>query len=107
VLSLELETLDQVVDTFVTVAEACGVGERGRELVGRFWEDAGRILRAVDAKAKTADDPHESPAGREESRKRGRGRPRILFLEWLDPPYDAGHWIPDMIAPAPPGRGVF
>ena len=89
------------------------MGERGRELVGRFWEDVGRILRAVAAEAATADDPHESPGGREESRTGRRGRrPRILFLEWLDPPYDAGHWIPDMIEcdsaltpPPPPPAG--
>lgn len=24
-------------------------------------------------------------------------QPRIAFLDWLDPPYAAGHWIPDMI----------
>ena len=31
---------------------------------------------------------------------RGRfaGRPlRVAFLDWLDPPFAAGHWIPDMI----------
>ncbi len=24
-------------------------------------------------------------------------RPRVAFLEWLDPPYNAGHWVPEMI----------
>jgi iron complex transport system substrate-binding protein len=27
----------------------------------------------------------------------GRPRPRILALEWLDPPYAPGHWVPEMI----------
>lgn len=25
------------------------------------------------------------------------GRPRVVFLEWIDPPFSAGHWIPEMI----------
>lgn len=27
----------------------------------------------------------------------GLDRPRVLCLEWLDPPYVAGHWVPEMI----------
>jgi len=27
----------------------------------------------------------------------GRPRPRVLALEWLDPPFAGGHWIPEMI----------
>lgn len=27
----------------------------------------------------------------------GRPRPRVTVLEWTDPPFSAGHWIPDMI----------
>ncbi|MDX6589176.1 MAG: iron complex transport system substrate-binding protein [Solirubrobacterales bacterium] len=27
----------------------------------------------------------------------GAGRPRALALEWLDPPFVGGHWIPEMI----------
>src|SRR6266545_1540528 len=26
-----------------------------------------------------------------------RTRPRVLALEWLDPPYVPGHWMPEMI----------
>jgi len=25
-------------------------------------------------------------------------RPRVLVLEWLDPPYVAGHWVPELVA---------
>src|SRR5207244_1950534 len=24
-------------------------------------------------------------------------RPRVFAMEWLDPPYSAGHWVPEMI----------
>ena len=27
----------------------------------------------------------------------GADRPRMLALEWLDPPYAGGHWVPQMV----------
>ena len=30
-------------------------------------------------------------------RAAGKPRPRVTVLEWTDPPFSAGHWIPDMI----------
>ena len=30
----------------------------------------------------------------------GGPRPKVLLLEWVDPPYTAGHWIPDQIEAA-------
>jgi iron complex transport system substrate-binding protein len=30
----------------------------------------------------------------------GRRRPSVLALEWSDPPFDAGHWVPDMVEAA-------
>jgi iron complex transport system substrate-binding protein len=29
---------------------------------------------------------------------RGSTRIRVLVLEWLDPPYVAGHWVPELVA---------
>ncbi len=36
----------------------------------------------------------------EAARRATRGRPPVrgVFLEWLDPPYPAGHWTPDLLA---------
>jgi iron complex transport system substrate-binding protein len=28
----------------------------------------------------------------------GRPRPRVVLLEWTDPPYAPGHWLPEMVA---------
>jgi ATP-binding cassette subfamily B (MDR/TAP) protein 1 len=33
----------------------------------------------------------------EQKREEEQKKPKVLLLEWLDPPYDGGHWIPDMI----------
>jgi iron complex transport system substrate-binding protein len=30
----------------------------------------------------------------------GRDRPRVLVLEWSDPPFNAGHWVPDQVEAA-------
>ena len=37
-----------------------------------------------------------------ESRRRyaGASHPKVLLLEWIDPPFSAGHWIPDQITAA-------
>ena len=44
----------------------------------------------------------------------GFARPRVLCLEWLDPPYVAGHWVPEMVQRAggidvlgQPGKASF
>jgi iron complex transport system substrate-binding protein len=36
----------------------------------------------------------------EAAKQRAAGRPRVrgVFLEWIDPPYPAGHWTPDLLA---------
>ena len=79
VISLEPESLDDVADTFVTVAEACGVKDRGVELKRLFFDDISRVSEVVSANSKRSKPP------------------RIMFMEWIDPPFDGGHWIPDMI----------
>ena len=47
--------------------------------------------------------PTSSPTSAGGSRRSGRARrwrehrPRVMFLEWTDPPFAPGHWIPEMI----------
>lgn len=31
------------------------------------------------------------------ARVAGRPRPRVVALEWLDPPFAGGHWVPEMV----------
>ena len=38
------------------------------------------------------------PAGDGPRRGRRAGAPRVIALEWLDPPYVGGHWVPEMIS---------
>jgi iron complex transport system substrate-binding protein len=76
VLQQDPSTLGEVLDDVVRLGEAADIEGRAvevrRDLEGR--------LEAV--KEAAADAP----------------RPRVLALEWLDPPFLGGHWIPEMIA---------
>ncbi len=62
--------------------------ERIAETLGR--PDEGRALaQALRARLSAA-----------AARVAGARRPRVVCLEWLDPPYVAGHWVPDMVQAA-------
>lgn len=78
VLSLEPRTLDDVLDCLVRVGELLGVPAiaRARRAALRARLDAVR--------AATADRP----------------RPRVVAVEWLDPLWPAGHWVPEQITAA-------
>jgi iron complex transport system substrate-binding protein len=75
VLSLDAHTLDGILHTIRQVADAAGVPERGTELVGCLEARMGAVAERI------ADRP----------------RPRVLALEWLDPPFAPGHWLPEMV----------
>jgi iron complex transport system substrate-binding protein len=75
-LSLDPRTLGGVAETFRVLARRLGTPDRGRELADEFDSRFRSVADAVQ----------------------GLGRRRIFFAEWLDPPFCAGHWIPEMIA---------
>ena len=75
VLSLDAHRLEEILATIEAVGEATGSGERAHALVGG--------LRArLDAVAEAVAD---------------RERPTLLGLEWLDPAFVPGHWVPEMV----------
>ncbi len=78
VLSLDPETLDEVLEDLVRLAEAAGEPQRGRRLLAELRAR----LEAID----------EIVAG--------APRPRVAALEWLDPVFAGGHWVPEMISRA-------
>jgi iron complex transport system substrate-binding protein len=75
VLSLDPMTLGAVLDDFGRLGEAAGVQREARML----REHARRRIEAVQKAVA------------------GAPRPRALAIEWLDPPFIAGHWVPEMI----------
>jgi iron complex transport system substrate-binding protein len=65
------------------------------------WEDIRRVGAALDL----ASEADELVAGLQQrltrlARRAPPLRPRVLVLEWLDPPYVAGHWVPELVAAA-------
>jgi iron complex transport system substrate-binding protein len=75
VVSLDAHTLDEIIETIRLVAGAAGVPERGDALAADLRSRLSTVSGAVPTRA----------------------RPRVLFLEWLDPPFAPGHWVPEMI----------
>jgi iron complex transport system substrate-binding protein len=75
VLSLDPHSLDEVLDGIVAVGRATGTEDRAKELVGDLGERIERVRRDASRLLTI----------------------RTLALEWSDPPYVGGHWIPGMI----------
>jgi iron complex transport system substrate-binding protein len=78
VISLNPTTLEDIARSVETLADQLGVPQKGAEV-------AGEMRSAID-----------------EVRNRVAGRPRrrIFVAEWVDPPFAAGHWLPEMVAAA-------
>lgn len=85
VLSLDSHRIEDILEDILRVGGACGVSDEARRVVEGLRERIERVaLRAG----------------------RTRERPRVLCLEWLDPLFVAGHWVPEMVHLAG-GEDVF
>jgi iron complex transport system substrate-binding protein len=78
VLSLDPHTLAEVLGTFIEVGAATGVRQKALDLVSGLTARLARVETAVA----------------------GRPRPRVAIVEWVDPPFTGGHWVPDLITAA-------
>ena len=78
VLSLDAHDLAAIFASIRDVGCATGAVERADDLI------AGMQRRIAAVRARVA----------------GKPRPRVLALEWLDPPYVPGHWVPELIEAA-------
>jgi len=75
VLSLEPRTLAGVLDCLRVVGDALGVPDVAAERIAALRSRIDEVRRRVA----------------------GRPRPRVVALEWLDPVWPAGHWVPEQI----------
>ena len=69
------------------------------QTVGEVLGDARTLAAATDSRDAAAKLVHDSAGRIDRVRVRvsGHRRPRVLALEWLDPPFVAGHWVPQLI----------
>ncbi|OLL71866.1 putative ABC transporter [Pseudonocardia sp. Ae263_Ps1] len=96
VLSLNPHRLTDVLAMIADVGAAAGVPAVAAELVGVLTDRLDAVTVAVAAAV------------------RDRPAPRVLVLEWTDPPFLPGHWVPDLVTAAggvpvagdPGGRSV-
>jgi iron complex transport system substrate-binding protein len=75
VLSLDPSTIGEVLADVRTLAFAAEAPAAGEALLAEAAERLDRVAEALE----------------------GADRPRVLALEWLDPPFAGGHWVPQMI----------
>ena len=78
VLTLDPRSLEEVLDSIQAVGEATGVPGRAERLV------SGLRARLAQVAARVA----------------GQQRPKVAVIEWVDPPFTAGHWVPDLVTAA-------
>lgn len=78
VLTLDPMTLDEVLASV--------------EQVGRVTSHEAAAIRLTGELRKRLDAVRSAVAGRK--------RPRVAMLEWTDPPFGSGHWVPDMVTAA-------
>lgn len=78
VLTIDPHTLDEVFESIVTLGHATGRAPAARDLVASLRSRLDAVRRRTAARA----------------------RPRVMLLEWTDPPFAPGHWVPEMIEAA-------
>jgi iron complex transport system substrate-binding protein len=84
IISLDPSNLAEVLADVPRLGEAAGVADRAARLRADLERRLETVRRAVE----------------------GATRPSVLALEWLDPPFIGGHWVPEMIEIAG-GRDVL
>jgi iron complex transport system substrate-binding protein len=78
VVSLDPGTLDEIASSVERLGTELGVSDRARAVAGEFRRTVTEVRR------RTASLP----------------RKRVFVAEWLDPPFAAGHWVPEMVTAA-------
>jgi iron complex transport system substrate-binding protein len=78
VISLDPSTLDDVADTVTLLGDRLGAADAARRIVDEMRQKVEAVRSAVA----------------------GRQRRRIFVAEWIDPPFCAGHWVPEMVEAA-------
>ncbi len=100
-LVIDPHDLDDILISIMDIAERVGRVSEGRRLVVSLQskiDNTRRIVRQrIEAKTRGIKDTEISPNG---------DIPRIVCIEWIDPFFTAGHWIPQMVDIAGGSNGL-
>jgi iron complex transport system substrate-binding protein len=78
VVTLDPHSLDDVLGTILTVGQRAGARPQAEHLVTVLRQRLATVAERVA----------------------GRLRPAVAVIEWVDPPFTAGHWVPDLVTAA-------
>ena len=76
VVNLEPSSLADILENIRQVAEVCGVPERADTVVAQLSSRVKMVRKRI---------------------AQIRHRPRCFLMEWVDPPFCAGHWGPELV----------
>jgi len=76
VLQQDPSTLSEMLEDVIRLGEATGLDSEAHHMRGELEGRLASVRAAIS----------------------GAGAPRVIALEWLDPPFVGGHWIPEMIS---------
>lgn len=78
IISLDPSTIAQVAETVTLLGDRLGAAGAAQRIVAEMWRKIESVREAVA----------------------GRPTRRIFVAEWTEPPFCAGHWVPEMVAAA-------
>ncbi|MEE8321697.1 MAG: cobalamin-binding protein [Gammaproteobacteria bacterium] len=79
VINLVPMSLDDLFKTLLLVGEATNRKQTAEQLVSELRKREDRVIERTASMIKDED------------------RLRVVFLEWIDPPFNAGHWTPELV----------
>lgn len=77
ILSLTPHNLEEVIDDVLRVGRATGVESRAQNVVSQLRDRVRKVRQTVDNSRVT--------------------RPSVFCMEWMDPVYCSGHWMPELV----------
>ena len=84
-LILDPHDLDDIMTSIMDIAERVGRETEGRNLVVSLQKRIDNVRTRVEQRRISRGEVHNS------------NKPRVLCIEWIDPFFTAGHWIPQMV----------
>lgn len=79
IINLEPMTLQDVFDTLMLVGEETNFKDQAHVAVTQLKDRVDKVIELTEQNISND------------------SRPRVVFLEWIDPPFNAGHWTPELI----------